>query len=528
MRLSRSSSPSAGRRHRVSRRLITRARAARQRLEQGAPQDGSAVGASMKGASGRGSVFVATAAGGSGAPPDTSCSWTSGMSNTICILSAAGARPLQDLSESGEIAHLCASLAGALGAVLVTYFDVRCAQSAVLHMAPRATPHQPAARDRRIVSVDLLGFRAKAQHAGGFQFQDFGEVAHVSMFAGMAVVEFYDTRSAQALLRAASGCATLVPRDVPVPSAIQTRHLLEGVPVKLPVPPSVMRQATARAGPNGIGSMPESASEQAGDVAKHCLEQAMITHEEVLKFEINPEAILRGEDKRTSVIVRHLRGVCARRDLLLFLERCGLSSRFSLFYMPCRKQSFQKFIWAGWACVNFVSPQDVLILHSAAESGHWRDACSNLPSKSPVVIYARAQGHEDLVQHFNLRVLLQQQDLQNRPILRPEVLTELPSQPAVLLGQAVATNAIPMTCLPGAAEDAEILNSKKKRRRNITFSAPRGCRVMGTGPLATSGRKGGESSADPRNPRGAPTVYVYDFSDSSIQSRRGQVAAILE
>merc|ERR1719162_2587570 len=355
--------------------------------------------------------------------PHMACSQTAGMSNTVCISDTpgqwvvVGTKTVQDLSEFGEIARLDACLAGTLGTVLVTYFDVRCAQTVMLHMASRAKPFQPASHDCRIVSVELQGFCAKMGHAGGFQ--DFGEVAHVNMLDGHAVVEFYDLRSAQALLTAAGDCASPVPGGKSAPSSPHSMRDL-GVPAQLPAPPGLERPAAAPANTSakGNGGTPESAAEQAGDLTKHRVARTKITDRDFQKFDINPDAILRGVDKRTTVMVRHLQGVCARKDFLSFLDRCGLANRYSFFYMPCKEH---RNVPAGFAFVNFASPQDVHTLYSAVASGLWRELCGNSPTKSPAVSYARFQGHEDLVKHFSLSVVLQEQDPEKRPIFRPEV-----------------------------------------------------------------------------------------------------------
>jgi hypothetical protein len=177
--------------------------------------------------------MITMTAGISSTPARMACSQTAGMSNTVCISgpsgrwTVVGAETVQDLSEFGDIARLDACLAGSLGTVLVTYFDVRCAQSVLLQMASIAEPFQPASHDCRVVSVELQGFCAKMGHAG--RFQDFGEVAHVDMFDGQAVVEFYDLRSAQALLTAAGDCASPVPVGASAPpSPHRMRDSLEG------------------------------------------------------------------------------------------------------------------------------------------------------------------------------------------------------------------------------------------------------------------------------------------------------------
>jgi len=184
-------------------------------------------------------------------------------------------------------------------------------------------------------------------------------------------------------------------------------------------------------------------------VTKDRMAQTKITDKDFQKFDINPDAILRGEDKRTTVMVRHLQGLCARKDFLLFLDKCSLGNRYSFFYMPCKEH---RNIPAGFAFVNFASPHDVHTLYVAVASGLWREACGSSPTKSPAVSYARFQGHENLVQHFSLSIVIQEQDPEKRPIFRPEVLDQTTSaQDPTQIRKALR---IPGP--PGIADDAEI------------------------------------------------------------------------
>jgi hypothetical protein len=239
------------------------------------------------------------------------------------------------------------------------------------------------------------------------------------------------------------------------------RDSLEGVSAQLPAPTGLGLRAGAPANTSAKSNVgiPGSAAEQAGDVTKHRVARTKITDKDFQKFDINPDAILRGADKRTTVMVRHLQGVCARTDFLSFLERCGLGNRYSFFYMPCKEH---RNVLAGFAFVNFASPQDVHTLYGAVASGLWREVCGN-STKSLAVSYARFQGHEALVQHFSLSVVLQDQDPEKRPIFQPEVANQ--GQVAI---QSTSANGpmkveAPRQSLhipgpPGLCDDAEIPN----------------------------------------------------------------------
>ncbi|CAK0829906.1 unnamed protein product [Prorocentrum cordatum] len=250
-------------------------------------------------------------------PPRMPRSPTAGVSNTVCVTISAQGGPVwtkaaEELSEFGEIARLDVSLSITLGTVLVTYFDVRCAQMALLSMASFAAPFPQAEQDCRIVLVDVPSLCQKLGRTTGFQ--DFGEVAQVDIVAGQSVVEFYDCRSAQALLAAAGDCATPLPASAVLPS---TR------------PPK-----------DASGHLPAPQRGRACDVAGRREAQDF---EKEWKFGVDPGAILRGEDKRTTVMVKNLYAAekgkgLSRQGLLLLLDRCGLGGRYSFFYMPCNEK----------------------------------------------------------------------------------------------------------------------------------------------------------------------------------------------
>ncbi|CAK0895637.1 unnamed protein product, partial [Prorocentrum cordatum] len=273
------SEPEPARRHRVSRRIIVRARnkhlAERRALREGgaraaaegadggsarAPSKGTGGGAgpqaAVQDASGFDVAFVPMAAGIPSAP--LAHSQTAGVSNTVCISNTpgqlnTGMQAARDLAQLGEIARIDFGLAS-IRDMLVTYFDVRDAQTALLRLASCAAPFPQAAQDSRVVLVDVDGFCAKTGRTAGFQ--DFGEVANVDVVAGQLVVEFYDLRSAQALLAAAGDCATLVPSSAFAPPA----------PVVAPV----------KADPIGVGSAADGAAQQVSDETKHRTAQTKV------------------------------------------------------------------------------------------------------------------------------------------------------------------------------------------------------------------------------------------------------------
>jgi len=99
---------------------------------------------------------------------------------------------------------------------------------------------------------------------------------------------------------------------------------------------------------------------------------------------------------------------------LSFLELCGLADRYTFFYMPCKEH---REVRAGFAFVNFKSPDDVRQLLEALKGKEWQEMHKGENGyKVLAMSYARFQGQNELVAHFSSSVVLRQQDPDKRPI----------------------------------------------------------------------------------------------------------------
>jgi len=116
-------------------------------------------------------------------------------------------------------------------------------------------------------------------------------------------------------------------------------------------------------------------------------------------------------------MVRNLAGPNARKEFLNFLAKCELNEKFTFFYMPCKEH---RNVPAGFAFINFLSPNDVLKLYVMVKSDYWKEFLSETYNKVPAMSYGRFQGHEELVKHFTSSAVLHEQDPSKRPIFRAE------------------------------------------------------------------------------------------------------------
>lgn len=129
-------------------------------------------------------------------------------------------------------------------------------------------------------------------------------------------------------------------------------------------------------------------------------------------FEIDPAKIESGEDTRTTVMLRNMPKSCSREDFQQLLEKCGLKDRITFLYMPFDKRRNGH---CGFAFVNFTSAQDVLTMISSMRGGMFK-AISRTAAMPPAISFARLQGHDQLLRHFNLSAVMHNGDADKRPL----------------------------------------------------------------------------------------------------------------
>lgn len=418
---------------------------------------------------------------------------------------------VEDLSRLGDLARVDASLAGTLRRILVTYFDVRAAQQALVEYAGQAEPFAPMQHDCRVVRVSQAAFE---KVCSGRNLRSFGEVANVSIFLGHITIEFYDIRAAQKLMVAADGTAIPVPLEMLQEMFAQQSHQPQEAPQEisqapqgtpqqllqqllqlalhqqdqqkslqlqqaLPTPPhedvmpqpppeimrtpypqvvqQSLREAEVSPAPGlvhpdvvgesisspltrPVGVMPSTGPVSLDPSVPAALpagsnpsdspgmrrgtrggrSRAGAVHTKVsvwdfAKFDIDLDRIRRGQDPRTTVMVRNLSGVDCRKTFLAFLEHCGLGDRYTFIHMPCKEH---RRVLAGFAFINFCSPDDVHVLFQALKRGGLNEYLGGNSAKVPSMSYARFQGLEELVKLFSTTAVLHEQDPEKRPLFR--------------------------------------------------------------------------------------------------------------
>eukprot|EP00421_Protoceratium_reticulatum_P060671 CAMPEP_0168494096 /NCGR_PEP_ID=MMETSP0228-20121227/71055_1 /TAXON_ID=133427 /ORGANISM="Protoceratium reticulatum, Strain CCCM 535 (=CCMP 1889)" /LENGTH=395 /DNA_ID=CAMNT_0008510893 /DNA_START=54 /DNA_END=1242 /DNA_ORIENTATION=- len=280
----------------------------------------------------------------------------------------------------GEIARLDTTLAGSTGSVVVTFFDVRCAERALQELGENAAVRFPSSpQDFRAVSISSLVCSELPPTFEGFH--TFGDISNVYMRGLNMIVEFYDMRSAHHVI-------------LEVPEAKPHHDVSATVGSQVARAPAAAKLVE---GPPGLPVREKMCSK------------------DLAKFDIVAERILSGEDTRTTVMVRNIPKSWSR-DVFVDVLNSIESTNYSFFYMPFDKR---RAIHCGFAFVDFNSPMDVLRLFEGLTEvpRAWDRLGGGGASKSgpPAVSYARLQGKEQLMDHFNTSAIMHDSDARKRP-----------------------------------------------------------------------------------------------------------------
>eukprot|EP00929_Paragymnodinium_shiwhaense_P013333 TRINITY_DN121199_c0_g1_i1.p1 TRINITY_DN121199_c0_g1~~TRINITY_DN121199_c0_g1_i1.p1 ORF type:complete len:468 (+),score=54.33 TRINITY_DN121199_c0_g1_i1:131-1534(+) len=334
----------------------------------------------------------------------------------------------------GEIARVDMH-AGALsspGYVLLSFSDVRGASRVVSEVAGAYLVPSPP-QDFRSVVVPAVGFADVSEKYGGFQA--FGELVNVSV-GGLGdgtntsemIVEFYDCRAAQKLVMTVPGArpyaaAMSAPSMVPPKIVAPTQKRGMGNTCTPSISTPSLPPAKLPAGFRRVFSQEDLSDESPSRGATSSPSKPVrekVNSRDLARFDVVPEKILKGVDKRTTVMIRNIPKSCSKDCFVELLAKLSLSDRYSFFYMPFDKR---RNFHCGFAFVNFKSPPDVLVLHKSMNTSLWHEldggageAGAQNASMLPALSYARLQGQEELMKHFSVSAVMYDSDTQKRPV----------------------------------------------------------------------------------------------------------------
>ena len=127
---------------------------------------------------------------------------------------------------------------------------------------------------------------------------------------------------------------------------------------------------------------------------------------------INIENILKGKDKRTTLMIRHIPN---KYNLYTFLEDINMDFKgtYDVFYLPI---DYKNNCNLGFAFINFVDPMHILGFYNAFRGNKWRRFKSD---KICELAYAKFQGKEELKTHFLNGSVIKLDSEDKKPVILP-------------------------------------------------------------------------------------------------------------
>ncbi|KAM2125413.1 hypothetical protein ACFX1Q_015895 [Malus domestica] len=165
-------------------------------------------------------------------------------------------------------------------------------------------------------------------------------------------------------------------------------------------------------GRNSMSSMPtsfDSQNERGVRNLSHRRNEANSNNADKRQYELDVERILRGEDRRTTLMIKNIPNKYTSKMLLAAIdEQCrGI---YDFLYLPI---DFKNKCNVGYAFINMIDPHQIVPFYKAFNGKKWEKFNSE---KVASLAYARIQGKAALIAHFQNSSLMNE-DKRCRPIL---------------------------------------------------------------------------------------------------------------
>ncbi|XP_009373640.2 protein MEI2-like 1 isoform X1 [Pyrus x bretschneideri] len=165
-------------------------------------------------------------------------------------------------------------------------------------------------------------------------------------------------------------------------------------------------------GRNSMSSMPtsfDSQNERGVRNLSHRRNEANPNNADKRQYELDVERILRGEDRRTTLMIKNIPNKYTSKMLLAAIdEQCrGI---YDFLYLPI---DFKNKCNVGYAFINMIDPHQIVPFYKAFNGKKWEKFNSE---KVASLAYARIQGKAALIAHFQNSSLMNE-DKRCRPIL---------------------------------------------------------------------------------------------------------------
>ncbi|KAL9231563.1 hypothetical protein vseg_006779 [Gypsophila vaccaria] len=160
---------------------------------------------------------------------------------------------------------------------------------------------------------------------------------------------------------------------------------------------------------NSMNSLPTSFGSPSERVRSRRNETNNLSHSDRKHYELNIDRILRGDDCRTTLMIKNIPNKYTSKMLLATIDEQH-RGKYDFVYLPI---DFKNKCNMGYAFINMIDPIQIVGFHQTFEGRKWEKFNSE---KVATLAYARIQGKGALIAHFQNSSLMNE-DKRCRPIL---------------------------------------------------------------------------------------------------------------
>ncbi|CAG9334040.1 unnamed protein product [Blepharisma stoltei] len=135
-----------------------------------------------------------------------------------------------------------------------------------------------------------------------------------------------------------------------------------------------------------------------------------LDEEEKIFFIIRLDTILSGEEKRTTIMIKNIPNKYTQQMLLDSIDK-HFAKTYDFFYLPI---DFKNKCNVGYAFINFLDPYTIIEFYKEYNGKRWERFNSE---KICALAYARIQGRQGLIQHFQCSSVMNQDDIKVKPLI---------------------------------------------------------------------------------------------------------------
>jgi len=175
-------------------------------------------------------------------------------------------------------------------------------------------------------------------------------------------------------------------------------------------PPQAEPPSTTQGRPSASAARNSASLNAATGKAQRRQDDADRKQKQDRKFSLSIDRVRGGGDKRTTLMIKNIPNKYTQTMLLETLDEV-VKGRYDFLYLPI---DFKNGCNVGYAFINMLSAADIVAVYETFDDSKWAHFNSE---KICQISYARIQGKEALITHFQNSMLLVQEDKSFRPVL---------------------------------------------------------------------------------------------------------------